>query len=368
MKVSIITRHGVGNYGSLLQSMATQNILNILGFESEIINYRRNDEDYLNLTKTQLASKPEWNKNYIKRFIYRLLREPESILAGKSFDKWRNKYLKLTQKYTEYEQLQKMPPQADIYMTGSDQVWGAIGSDDYDKAYFLDFVSEDKKRIAYAASFGKTNFTEDIINSYSEWLSRYDSISVREKSAVEIIKNMGLGEVSQVLDPTLLITSDEWSEYIDSEIRGKYVLVYQLHKNKLLDRYAIEFAKKADLPLLRISPSIHQINRGGKFVYLPDVGKFLSYIKNAEYMITDSFHGTAFAINFNTQFVDILPGKTKTRNQSILELTGLTDRILTNADDFGFIDKKIDFTRVNTILKKERENSINILKGMLECE
>ena len=196
----------------------------------------------------------------------------------------------------------------------------------------------------------------------------FSSISVREKSAVEIIKNMGLGEVSQVLDPTLLITSDEWSEYIDSEIRGKYVLVYQLHKNKLLDRYAIEFAKKADLPLLRISPSIHQINRGGKFVYLPDVGKFLSYIKNAEYMITDSFHGTAFAINFNTQFVDILPGKTKTRNQSILELTGLTDRILTNADDFGFIDKKIDFTRVNTILKKERENSINILKGMLECE
>lgn len=106
--------------------------------------------------------------------------------------------------------------------------------------------------------------------------------------------------------------------------------------------------------------------KSGKAVYLPDISAFLSYIKNAEFMITDSFHGTAFAINFNTPFIDILPGETKTRNQSILELTGLTNRILGSYDDYSFIDKKTDFTKANEIILQKRPQSIETLKNMLE--
>ena len=146
----------------------------------------------------------------------------------------------------------------------------------------------------------------------------------------------------------------------------KYVLVYQLHNNPVLSDYALRFARHTGLPLYRISPTFHQIRRGGKYIYLPDLDEFLSYIKNCTYFITDSFHGTAFALNFNRQFIEILPNnKTGSRNQSILQLVGLTDRILTDFDDFSVADRFIDYAAVNAILAKEREKSITILKSLL---
>ena len=118
---------------------------------------------------------------------------------------------------------------------------------------------------------------------------------------------MGI-ESEQVLDPTLLIDKNEWSKYITKNVvKEEYVLVYQIHNDQKLNAYAKMFAKKSGLKLVRVSPIFHQFKRGGKFVYLPDIGEFLSLVKNAKYLITDSFHGTAFAINFNTQFIEVLP-------------------------------------------------------------
>ena len=145
------------------------------------------------------------------------------------------------------------------------------------------------------------------------------------------------------------------------------VSVYNtIHNNPILDQYAIAFAKKANLPLYRISPSLHQIKRGGKFIYLPEIGDFISYIKNATYIITDSFHGTAFSINFNKNFIEILPNtKTGTRNQSILKLTKLEKRIITNYNDFSLMNQPIDYSEVNKIIKQERAKSINILERII---
>ena len=127
----------------------------------------------------------------------------------------------------------------------------------------------------------------------------------------------------------------------------------------MLSDYANKFAQHIDLPLLRISPTLHQYARGGKFVYLPDMGDFLSYIKNSTYFITDSFHGTAFALNFNCQFIEILPNnKTGVRNQSILQLTGLQDRIISNYNDF------FDNLKVNVDVKLnifEKGNSLQVI-------
>ena len=132
-----------------------------------------------------------------------------------------------------------------------------------------------------------------------------------------------------------------------------------------MDKYAEEFARRVKLPILRVSFYLHQITRAGKLVYLPDVGTFLSYIKNATNMITDSFHGTAFAINFNTQFVNVVHDETATRNQSLLQLTGLTDRIITDKTDFSITNKKIDFEPVNAIIEQNRKESIEKLNGFL---
>lgn len=363
MDIKVITRHAPSNYGSLLQSIATITILERLGHTCEIIDYIRDDEHGLKAVITSLNGKQGWNGNLLKKLAYIAFRYPEEKTAEIKFSRMRKKYLKLTQRCRAHEDLKQLD--ADVFMTGSDQVWGPTLNGQYDEAYFLSFVSG-KPKTAYAASFGRTDFTPKILAEYSKLLSTYSGIAVRENNAVDLLKLLGITCMGQVLDPTLLLTGEEWSKRIKRNMEGKYVLVYQLHNNPVLTDYALRFARHTGLPLYRISPTFHQIRRGGKFIYLPDLDEFLSYIKNCTYFLTDSFHGTAFALNFNKQFIEILPNnKTGSRNQSILQLTGLTDRILTDFNDFSMADKVIEYTSVNNILAKERQKSIAILKSLL---
>ena len=366
MKAAVITRHGISNYGSLLQAMATQQVIEDLGHTCEIIDYIRIDESYMQHEKTLLKRKPEWNDNPVKRMMYLAVRQPAGIAAGKYFEKAQKKYLHLSKRYTTWEQLDRDRPKADVYITGSDQVWGPVENGSYDSSYCLSFTEESDRRIAYAASFGHTDMTPELENYYKKWLSRYESIAVREDSAVEILRNMGIQAV-QVLDPTLLLDASYWSRYTQPIREGKYLLIYQLHNDRRLDEYAEKAAASTKLPLIRISASLHQISRKGKFVWLPEIGQFLSYIKNAECLITDSFHGTAFAINFHTPFVEVLPdNNTGTRNMSILKMTGLTDRILTNVNDTALAERKIDYTEADRILADKRKESLGILRSMIE--
>lgn len=365
MKVDIITRHSVPNYGSLLQSYATQKVIEDMGFETEIINYTRYDERYKNLVNSLIKGK-KWNKNFIMRLFYKVIQTPNYARMYKKFENFRNSFLKETlREYGSIEELKKNPPIADVYCSGSDQIWGKIGTADYDEAYFLQFVNDrNKKCIAYSSSFGKKDIDEILKNKLNELLKNYKEIMVREDTAKKILNEHGFENVKQVLDPTFLLDREKWSELANKAKKkyNGYILVYQLHDNKEFDRYAKQFSKKTGLKLLRVSPSIYHIIRSGKLIYLPNQYDFLALFKNAEYILTDSFHATVFSIIFNKKFVDILPGNTSTRIISILELVGLNDRILKNYTDFSFIDKKINFEECNKIIKKEREKSIELLK------
>lgn len=367
MKVAVITRHAISNYGSFLQTYATQYVLRKMGYDSEIIDYIRNDEDYHNIADVLVRKNSKWNINAVRRMLYKITQAPEHQLMGRKFESFRKKYLNLSSRYVSNEELRLNKPEADVYMTGSDQVWGQIGDDLYDSTYFLDFTNETDIKAAYAGSFGKTKFTIDIIDQYKKYLNEYDYLTVREKSAVDLIKTWDINKkVDQVLDPTLLLTADEWTKLIRKEPFNKYILIYQLHNNPQMDVYAKEVSKKMGLPLIRITPSLHHCIRGGKVVFLPDLGDFLAYIKNARMMVTDSFHGTAFAINFGTQFINVLHGETKTRNQSILELTGLENRVLDDYTNFNYINEQIDYTSVHQLIASEREHSFSILRRMLQ--
>lgn len=231
------------------------------------------------------------------------MRYPEEKLAEIKFANMRKRWLKLTRRCSSHEDLKLLD--ADVFMTGSDQVWGPTMNGHYDDAYFLFFV-ENRKKTAYAASFGRTDFPPLILAEYKKLLSSYSAIAVRENTAVDLLRRMGIRCAGQVLDPTLLLT-EEWERHIRKGIKRKYVLVYQIHNDPALNDYAIRFARQIRLPLYRISPTFHQFRRGGKFVNLPDLSDFLSYIKNCTYCVTDSFYGTAFALNFNPQFIEILP-------------------------------------------------------------
>jgi hypothetical protein len=370
MRINVITRHAPGNYGSLLQSIATQKIFKKLKYDCKIIDYVPEEETGARVAFTQIKGKINEKNNAIKKMINILLREPEYLIMHHKFLKMRRKYLNMTKHFKNHMELKEnFANSKEIFITGSDQVWGPISNGKLDMAYFLDFVPDNAIRIAFASSFGKANFDRIIIDKIKDRLSKYNAITVREDKAVEIINKMGL-EAKQVLDPTLLITSEEWSKYIiETKKNKKYILVYQIHNNRNLDMYAKKYAKKTGLPLVRVSPLLHQTIRGGKFIWLPEIGEFLGLIKNAECLITDSFHGTAFAINFNTQFVEVLPNTgTSSRNQSMLKLTGLENRIVNNLEDFSFIDKKICFLEVNKIIEKNREESLNYLETILNNE
>ena len=341
MDVKVITRHAPTNYGSLLQSMATVAVIEKLGCNCEIIDYQRPNESGLRAIKVGLKIKQEWNKNIIKRILYIIIRYPVERLGELKFAALREKYLKMTRPFITGDDLSVLS--ADVFMTGSDQVWGTMFDSEYDQNYFLVFAPNNVRKVAYSASFGKNQFSDSIVEIYKKLLSKYDGITVREDSAVNLLNKWNIPNYGQVLDPALLLDAQDWSKYIKKDIKGKFILIYEIHNNPLLDEYAKNFSKKVKLPLIRISAILRQVFRGGKFIYRPDIDDFLSYINSCEYLITDSFHGTVFGLVFNKEIIEVMPNNTTGgRNYSLLKLVGLTDRIVKNQIDFSAIENRIN--------------------------
>lgn len=371
MNVKVITRHSPSNYGSLLQSIATLKTIEGLGHDCSIIDYQRPDERGLKGVLTQVNCKAGFG-NPLKKLAYIAIRYPIEKFALVRFDRMRKKYLKMTSRCSSHVDLKKIS--ADAFITGSDQVWGPMMNGVYDSAYFLQFVGKDSRKLAYAASFGKTKFDESTVVAYKKMLSEYDKIAVREKSAVSLLEEWGLNNcLGQVLDPTLLLDMSQWTNLLikkndfDKYKDLKYILVYQIHNDPKLSGYAKRLAKHTGMELLRVNPMLHQALRGGKFICSPDLSEFLSLVANASCIVTDSFHGTCFSINFGKQFIEILPNNaTGTRNQSILELTGLSDRILCDFNDYSLVDKVIDYSKVNELLEVERRKSLEVIRSMIQ--
>lgn len=371
MNVKVITRHSPSNYGSLLQSIATVKTIEGLGHDCSIIDYQRPDERGLKGVLTQVNCKAGFG-NPLKKLAYIAIRYPIEKFALVRFDRMRKKYLKMTSRCSSHVDLKKIS--ADAFITGSDQVWGSMMNGVYDSAYFLQFVGKDSRKLAYAASFGKTKFDESTVVAYKKMLSEYDKIAVREKSAVSLLEEWGLDNcLGQVLDPTLLLDSKTWKDLLVSKhdsqkyANKNYILVYQIHNDPKLSGYAKRLAKHTGMELLRVNPMLHQALRGGKFICSPDLSEFLSLVANASCIVTDSFHGTCFSINFGKQFIEILPNNaTGTRNQSILELTGLSDRILCDFNDYSLVDKVIDYGKVNELLEVERRKSLEVIRSMIQ--
>lgn len=307
-----------------------------------------------------------WGKNPITRLAFLAYQYPSFSHTFSTFKGYRQRYLKETKEYTSSDQLKNDLPSVDLFCTGSDQVWNLLYDNRIDDTYFFDFLPEDKRRIAYAASFGGNKFEDSDIEKYAKHLKKYDVISVREDSGVQILKEFGI-EGKQVLDPTLLLSKEEWENLLpEREKKEDFILIYQLRPNKEFDDYAVELSKKTGLKLIRISTMYFQRFKCGEFHYLPKPEVFLWYIKNAKCLLTDSFHGTCFAINFGTQFIEILPGRFNARNQSLLKAMGVEDRILTDYHDYSLYDKAINWDKVDRKHLNEKVKSIGILQEMIE--
>ncbi|MBR5506646.1 MAG: polysaccharide pyruvyl transferase family protein [Clostridia bacterium] len=362
MKIDIITLHRVFNYGSVLQTYATQKVFSDMGYDVKVIDYiPRNWQ-----ISKRMFLKSSVKRNFLKDVIYRIFRGVSIIIKSRNFGGFLKRNLNLTKKYMSFEKLQKNPPLADVYCTGSDQVWNT----DYcgvDKAFFLRFAPKGAKRIAFAASFGMTELPDDQRSVISEYLTDYDSISLRENSAVDLVNSLGIDAI-EIIDPTLQISGDEWRKLASKRlVKEKYLILMLLYSE---DNNATEIARKiADekgLKLIKISWDLKKPPLVDKLFTHRPPDEFLSLFYHADYVVTNSFHGLAFSINFGKQFTICKRNEYNSRIESLLSLTGLEDRMVDSTLDGVDYNAKIDYESVNEVLERERQKAKNFIVESLK--
>lgn len=351
----LLTIHYINNYGSVLQTFASQQYLASFGYDCSVINYTRE-----NATKEGVYR--EFYKIYrncndlraLPIFSYLLAKRAEIRFIKKSilFDSFRKKFLKLT-KTVNKDELYTFFCNPALYIVGSDQTWNYDYNGGFLPEYYLSFV-KDGVKISLSSSIGNEHFNKLEQNEVKKYLKDFQFITVREKSAVNALNEIGIMNAQQVLDPTLLLSRNNWIKAMNLvDETEDYILVYQLNHNMMLSDFASNLSKKTDLKIVRIHTFDFKDNIKSKKNITPE--KFCQLFLSAKYIVTDSFHGTAFSINFNRKFFVFQPPKYSTRIKSILELCNMKDRLLntTNVDD-NIINNEIDYTRINKILEKER--------------
>lgn len=382
MKLGIITFWETqDNYGQIMQNYALQKVLRNMGHSPFLIRYSL----FRDWAKSPNRWKAILNPNRIFAYIRKKLIHPRNIMnttdVDRKFDVFKEKYLSCTPKiYHKLKELQADPPQADAYICGSDQIWYSI--DDYQvyrnitRAYFLDFGDQNIKRIAYAPSFGRTDFPIGYYKYISPLLQRFQLVTVREKGGVEVCKKAGYSHAKQVLDPTCLLDASNYrSISIKPQTLKKYVLLYFIGNNDI-DFSEIEcYAKKYDYDIYYIGSqgkcieNVKKSYSSFKLIY-PSINEWLGWIDNCELFVTNSFHGSVFSILFNKQNV-IYTGKGLSRKggadrfYTLLEDLNLLDRIF--VDNMSYLlENKIDYYKVNNLLNTRRAECINLLKESLE--
>lgn len=369
-KITVITLQNVRNYGSALQALATQYVMEQMGLECNFIDYWKCGGDS-NLTRALNWAE---GQNKIKQYIMASILMPTFWKQSWLFDKFNREHLHLIPgHYTNEEEIEKgLKIDSDIYCTGSDQTWNSGWNKGLLPELFLKFVPDGVKKISYAASIGKPELDDWEKDKTRALLSRYDSISVRESSAVKICDDLGIYGATHVLDPTLQVNKDFWMSILSEKQKtrkdkGQYVLIYQLNSNPQFDAYAKEFAKRKGWKFVRFCTRFDQALKCGKPALVPQVEEFVSLIANAGCVITDSFHATAFSCNLNTPMIAIYPNEYSSRLASLLKLVGLENRHLTDYYDFSFVENTaVDFTHVNEVLERERQVGWDFLKKAIE--
>lgn len=365
MKVANITLHAINNYGSVFQTLATEKIFESLGCEVETIDYIRETAQLDSCWKILRYGGPGW-KIKMKQLILHFIPKSESK-RKEVLDAFREKYLHLTAvKYRSDQDLLGNVPQADIYCTGSDQTWNTEIQHGVPRAFFLAFAPEGKKRIAFSASFGISKLPERDKAEAKELLSKYSAISVREASGKKILDDLGFTDSVQVLDPTLVANPEMWYSLASPRIKEQdYILVYQLNSNDAFVKYVNEFVSRKGLHVVHVRLRKEPINN---CTFMPDCcpEDLLSLFKYSSYVITDSFHATVFGLLFHCNFMVIYPSKFPTRLESILKLTGLQSRHVSDFSCFNYADTPIDYPKVDAILEIERQKSMDFLKKAIK--
>lgn len=360
-KIGILTFQNADNYGALLQAYALKNFLSDIGNNTYIINYYcpQLQKDYKILKLPKLSI-----KDIVKKCAKFIL-SPFLLYIRWKFKGFRKQYL------TDVEpvypnKIENYVNKYDIFISGSDQVFNPRITN-FDKNYFLSFSKDKNKNFSYAASFGLS--LKDLNDKEKDFLKKnllnFANLSVREKQGTEIIANLISCRNEVNLDPTLLLSKETWQKIAVLPKQNRYVLLYLMYKDKKIISFAKELANKKKCKLIFISYSLDIIDRVPAIHITPTPQEWIGLFLNAEYIVTNSFHGFAFSVNFNKKFfLGHLPSHmpVNSRLDNLLEITGLYNRLYTNFSDTDNYDTPIDWQNVNTKLETERQKSLNYLQ------
>lgn len=378
-KLAIVTGYHIKNYGSALQAYATQRVITELGVKSECIQYeKKKDLNQLlrifNLPLLKTKMKAIRKKIYAKKNpdIGKKIARRNAI-----FDQFVKDNFIISKKYVGYKELQEKIKQYDAVLLGSDQVWNPLNFGSH--YYTLEFVPDLIPKIAYAPSFGVSHIPASQKEATKKYIERIEYLSVREKKGQEMIKMLTNREAPVVLDPTLLMGLEQWQTVYDAKriVEEKYIFCYFLGDNEEHRKMAKALQEETGYKIVTL-PYMDEVVKGDtEFADYPlfDVGpsEFLNLINHAEYVCTDSFHGTVFSILHHKSFFTFnryAEGKkvsTNSRIKSLLQLLGVEERLCNCLAD---LEKEknnvIQYQQVDQNLEKLRQESMGYLKKALQ--
>lgn len=359
-----------GNYGSTMQAFALQKTVMELGYGNRIINYVPNKREKLaffcksSARFVTLKAKIE-NKKIESKFLNR----DEIDFKNRKFEEFYENSFFLTEMIPVQNQMKSLNNKYRIFLCGSDQIWNP---NYFKKCNFLDFVSESNRKIAYAPSIGTTQLTENEKRKMKSYLDRFDKISVREESSKRLIESVVDKPVQVVCDPVFLLSREKWIEKMQlKEPEEKYILCYFLGDNPEYQKMTEKLQESLKIKVKIIPTNTFGYALGFETQKTVGPKDWLSLLYGAEFVLTDSFHATAFSIIFNKSFYvlkrfsDTSPKSQNSRIYHLLNMTGLEDRIWQNTTNVSYIENDI-WKTVDEKMRTERETSTLWLKNALE--
>lgn len=365
MKVATLNYHNAYNYGAVFQAEALQSVISGLGADCDIIDYRNEVVE-----RQYEFIKPSIKKrNIVSALRANLVLLPFITKKRKNFQKWMDDYKKT--KHLKREELSKLNDIYDYFVVGSDQVWN-MKCHDTDTSFLFDFVKNNNKKIAYAASFGKHDIALADRSVYEKYIPQFASISVREERGIEIVESIANAKVCCAMDPVMLVGADHWVKKATKRIiSNEYIFVYQLGRGKQVAEYAHQLKKATGKNIVFVTGHI------GNYIYYSFADKnyssaspedFLSLLINADYVVTNSFHGTVLSLLFNKKFYSVVEGDAKAAYNSrifnVLQEYSLEGQIV-NKFDVDDLQNEIKFSMFNKRFEDNRKLSIMYLRESL---
>ena len=374
MRVALFSPFSSQNYGTVLQAFALSKVLSNLGAESEYIGWRHCEPSMKHRVRF-LIKHPTYfflykkNKENNKDDLhYSFLSEDEyqgTIIKNKEFVK---NYTPVNSRLYTYDELASIESLYDKIIVGSDQTWSPDHLYQF-SPYYLPFIKNRKKKFAYACSMGRTTLPTQFVAYLKERLKSFESLSCREKENAEILSKLLGKKVYHVVDPTLLLCNEDWNNYMlpVENMPPKYIVCYILGEKKSVSDYAEFLGKRKNLPVYYIltRPShAHHKN------VLKGIGvqEFLWLINNCQYLVTDSFHGTIFAMNLGKEMIsfDKFEGNMydNGRIENVLTHYGIGMHYMRIYEER--IPEEINYLDVYRLIEKDRQESMSYLKSIIQ--